>query len=463
MTETFTYRYGGASVLAMAGRPELALSTWAPDRDRADADGAGGAGLFVDGWVVRADVVAAGLLAVAGVAGSRYYEPPNMIARRIAAADPVVTYDGAWLRFESLSQCAGVHARFDVDAAGLDLVQAATGTTNVDVNPPLAAALALVGPSEPMRLQVGRDRLVVELLSGPRVEKKVPLPDRWVRGLGESQVQVRAMEPRIDLQGPLIRSLAHDLPRAGRRAVHVEGAPRGLRLSSRPGRSSVALSGPDRLRALLPLLRLAERLVVHAPAAGDGGPTASAWELWLPSGRLTLTVSAEPSRGFSGEGGLLASLAVAAPDDPAAALDALAARPLSSVADVARHAGLPVDGAARALDVLAASGRVGYDAGWQGFFQRHLPFGAALERLNPRLAASQVLLDAAAVSFDGGDGRRAVVSSGDHHQVVLLGPAGGVDGASCSCPWYARHTGGRGPCKHVLAAARAYRRQASGG
>ena len=32
------------------------------------------------------------------------------------------------------------------------------------------------------------------------------------------------------------------------------------------------------------------------------------------------------------------------------------------------------------------------------------------------------------------------------HRVVLSG-----DTATCSCPWYAKHQGQRGPCKHVLA------------
>jgi len=46
------------------------------------------------GLVEPAHVVAAGLLAVARVAGTRYYTPGSMVAARINAADPVVTADG---------------------------------------------------------------------------------------------------------------------------------------------------------------------------------------------------------------------------------------------------------------------------------------------------------------------------------------------------------------------------------
>jgi uncharacterized Zn finger protein len=39
--------------------------------------------------------------------------------------------------------------------------------------------------------------------------------------------------------------------------------------------------------------------------------------------------------------------------------------------------------------------------------------------------------------------------SGDHR--VTFGPSGaGQD--TCTCPWWGKHQGTRGPCKHVLAA-----------
>ncbi len=385
-----------------------------------------------------------------------------MVARRIAAADPIVTFDGGWLRFESLSQCGGVHARLDVDASGLELARGETGTTNVDVNPPLASALAQVVPGEPMRLSVGRDEVRVELLDGVLVEKRVSLPERWVRGLGESQVQVRAMEPRVELRGPPVRSVARDVPRAGRGVVYVEAAARGLRLTSRPGRLPVALSGADRMAPLLPLLRFADRLVIHAADEVAGGAS-SAWEVALPTARFTLTVSADPSRGFSGEGGLLAALADDELDDSDSVLEVLGRRPVSSMSRIARVAGLSTDRARRAVDVLSASGLIGFDVGEQGSFRRRLPYGAALERLNPRLASSRALLDAGALSLDASDDLRVRVASGDHHHQVRLGPGGSVSGAWCTCRWYARTGGARGPCKHVLAAAQFRKRRDADG
>ena len=39
-----------------------------------------------------------------------------------------------------------------------------------------------------------------------------------------------------------------------------------------------------------------------------------------------------------------------------------------------------------------------------------------------------------------------VRGSGVEHRVRLS-----AEGARCTCPWWAKHHGDRGPCKHVLA------------
>jgi hypothetical protein len=115
--------------------------------------------------------------------------------------DPVVTAGGQQLRFEALSQCCGVHGRLDVLPAGLDGELYTRGTTNVDVDPELYTALSRVGEGDPLRLVVGPDHLAVTTLDGQVVEKRVPLPARWLRGLAESAVIGAGLEPRIELTG----------------------------------------------------------------------------------------------------------------------------------------------------------------------------------------------------------------------------------------------------------------------
>ena len=64
-----------------------------------------------------------------------------MVAQILRAADPVVTLDGERLRVESFSQCCGVYARADFLPDFLVADAIGKGTTNVDFNPPMRAAL----------------------------------------------------------------------------------------------------------------------------------------------------------------------------------------------------------------------------------------------------------------------------------------------------------------------------------
>jgi hypothetical protein len=75
---------------------------------------------FFTGLLGEPRQTAQALLVVGEVARTRYYEPPNMVAARIAAADPVVTSNLDRLRFESFSACAGVYARLDLEPGVLD-------------------------------------------------------------------------------------------------------------------------------------------------------------------------------------------------------------------------------------------------------------------------------------------------------------------------------------------------------
>lgn len=132
---------------------------------------------FFSGVLTRPEAAARGLLAVAAVARTRYFRP-----QLAALRDPVVTCDGQRLRFESFSACGGVHARLDVLPGALDGEVFDRGTTNVDVNDPLREALARVRGGDPLHLSVGADELTVTTADGAVLEKKVPLPERWLRG-----------------------------------------------------------------------------------------------------------------------------------------------------------------------------------------------------------------------------------------------------------------------------------------
>ena len=398
---------------------------------------------FFAGFLAAPQIAARGLLAVADVAAARYHQ-----RTRPGSLDPVVTGNGDRLRFESFSGCGGVYARLDVLDGGLGGAETGHGTTNVDVNDPLREALSRMSGTDPMYLRVGPEEMAVTTLGGSVVEKKVPLPDRWLRGFAEAQVASARFDLRAELTGAEAVRFLRGLPRSqsrGRAPLWVVQAGRTLRPTTRPGPGAVCLPGPDRLMALERVLRFATGLRVYGPVP-DGLASASAWEMTLPGMRLTLTLSPDPSRGFSGEGGVLEALAT---DDAAADAELIAVllawEPRIDPADLAEQSGLTADRVRAALTRLGTAGRVGYDVADAAYFHRELPYDAdRAERHNPRLVAARRLVAEDAVSVDG-DG--VTVVSGERRYRVRES-----DGAlSCTCTWWAEHRGRRGPCKHALA------------
>ena len=208
----------------------------------------------------------------------------------------------------------------------------------------------------------------------------------------------------------------------------------------------------------------------------------SACVVGLPGARLTLMLTPEPRRGFSGEGGLLERLAelpegesdgAGAPHgDAALLLEHLAWDPQIDPAWLGLVTGLGADRVAAGLAALASSGRVGFDLAEQAYFHRELPYDARrVRRDNPRLVAARRLVAEGAVRAE--DGAWLVRSSRDGVYRVTTarrsaapggqtgddGQAGDVAraqaraaGGSCTCEWWLRYLGQRGPCKHVLAA-----------
>ncbi|WP_149181530.1 SWIM zinc finger family protein [Streptomyces sp. TRM49041] len=401
---------------------------------------------FFSGFLTAPQTAARGLLAVADVAAARYYQ-----RLRPGSLDPVVTGNGDRLRFESFSGCNGVYARLDVLREGLDGADTGHGTANVDVNNPLREALSRLTGEDPLHLRVGPEELAVTTLGGSVVEKKVPLPDRWLRGFAEAQVASAGFDLRAELPAAeavrFLRSLPRGTGASARVPMWVVPAGRTLRRTTRPVPGAVCLAGPDRLAALQRVLRHAMALRVYGPVADRAGASASsAWEVVLPGMRLTLTLSPDPSRGFSGEGGVLEALATEdAARDAELVSVLLAWEPRIDPAGLAAQAGLPVERVRAALTRLGSAGRVGYDVADAAYFHRELPYDAdRVERHNPRLVAARELVSSGAVELAGD---LATVASGQRSYQVR--ESGGM--LTCTCQWWADHRGGRGPCKHALA------------
>jgi hypothetical protein len=437
-----TYAYAQPS--ALSHRPEgdtLLLAAYAENAPTS------GAACFFQGQLRDSWLVARGLTTLAKVVASRF------VPQSAALRDPIVTAGAGQLRFEAFSSCNGVYARFDLGPAALDGEFVQSGTTNVDFNEPMVNALSRIARAEPVRLSVGQQEVTLERAAGKVTERKVTLPERWIKGLTAAQGYLAQMDEKLRLTRVQAAHLLQTLP-TGTARTDTYLVLRGARPSFAPvgGPGAVRVGGAQRLRLLDGLLPLSQAVRVYATPDGQ----ASAVVLELGGGHeFLLALSAEVNRGFSGEGNQLEAM-----------LDELPAEWLAGANNLFRGNetfnptlfGLAHDLAPATVERLCASlsamGLLGFNLSQNQYFYRRLPFKTdRILKLNPRLKNARALLDNAddvqLVGVGNGGRTEARVRGTDVWHTVLVG---GTEPPRCTCQWFSSHQGQRGVCKHILAA-----------
>lgn len=435
-TADHIFRYGRPS--AIDPRPSGPTLALASDTEAAD----GAPRQFLAARLLAPDITAKGLRGVSDIVGARFYVPPAMLAKILRLADPVATVSPGTVRFEGFSACCSTYARMDLGDGALDAQVRRNGTTNVDFGPELRAALATVTPGTTMDLAISAEAVDVTRDGARVVERKVPLPLRWVKGFAQVQVVLANMRPAFSLSRVAAQRFLRALPRG--KSDHVQWvALRGgaAHVTPRESAASIPLRGSERLRVLEPMVAQSNALdVFHDPLTGATG-----WVLDFGTQRFCLVLNAEPWRGFSGDGGLLSRIAASDGSATTRIRAWLNWQDAISGPDLATATGLDPETISGALAELAALGLLGYDLKQESYFHRVLPFDLnEIAALNPRLGAAEALVEAGAVTLQG---EAAQVTSSDVvHQVTRDG-----ERWRCTCPWYAKNGAQRGPCKHILA------------
>jgi len=382
-------------------------------------------------------------LVLAHVVRTRFYTPPGLLQRLIAQRDPVITCGGGMLRLEAFSACGGVYARLDLRAEAFDADRMEPGTSNVDFNSTMRAALAKLSDGERAMLEVSAEGFTLTSESAePAFERRVQLPIRWMKGFVEVQAHQTRMERRFQMCGVVGQRFLRELPRQ-RTAQPVWITPwnRSMRLSHTRMDGGILAGGIERLRILGEVARHATEIEVYS--AGDG---ATAWQLETGDARLFLVLSPEASLGFSGEGQVLNSLSTKSSVTPRLRGLLRWQRDLRACALADELQASEADVTA-ALAELGTSGLVGYDLAEGAYFHRELPFDMShVERLHPRLRAARELARTGAVEIN----EKGAWVRGREADYYVRRDTGGE--WRCSCPWASRHGDSRGPCKHIIAA-----------
>ena len=437
-TLDFTYQYAFPSGVepSEGGKPRLSLATSSPDHAQP---------YFFEGRIRQPRLMGEMLLALSAVVRTHFFLP------RPALLDPVLTSNENLLRLEGFSGCCGVYARVDLQESAFDGKCLGRGTTNVDFNAPMRNALLRLRDIEDVHFAVGADEVMLSKGTEKTVEKKVKLPLRWIKGFSEVQAYQPRLEQKMEVSAAEALRFVRMLPKAAKPklpsyAVSVAGS---IRLSQRPQKGAVTLLGTHRVKVIEPLLARAKTLKVWA----DGDSGASAWEVCYTTGSFFLMISPEVFRGFSGEGQILSALAKPPSDLVIAKVRAsLKWQSQLNTGRLASELGLEESDVETALAVLGSRGLAGFDVNARQYFHRELPFDLErVEDMQPRLSNAHKLVAGGMVTRVAGTDPSvtifAVQGTGTVHRVRLSSEDG-----SCTCPWFSKYQGQRGPCKHVLAA-----------
>lgn len=439
MSETITYQYSQPSTLKKSTlTDELFLAKYSEVQKN-------NAPCFFWGQLTDPYTVARCLLTLSNVVKSSFSLSPFELAM---LKDPIVTAGNEKIRFEGFSHCAGVYARVDILGDGHDGEFLDNGTTNVDFNQPMLAALSNIRRSEKVLLSVGQKEVALHREGEKVVERKVPLPTKWIKGLTSVQMFLAESEKVHSFNRLQALQLFKTIP-PGKPKTDYYLITRGGKPMFSPVKSgdAITVGGVHRLKLIEPLLAIADELRVFPHATMQS----TTWQIYIGAVRFSLSISRDAWRGFSGEGAALESLIEDVPDNWVESLDNYSyANQEFNPTLLAVNEGLDLQKVDNITGRLSAIGLLGYDLDENNFFYRRLPFKLSrIMSLNPRLKDAEKLLQEGKVQITKQQDDKVearVEGSGVHHMVVLNG-----DKAQCTCTWFSKNQGERGICKHILA------------
>lgn len=438
--DTILYQYPSLSRLQRTAQEDrLFLSKYSEIQKNTEAS------CFFWGHLKEPYMTARCLMTLSQVVQSTFHLTAVELSR---LRDPIVTVGNGKLRFEGFSHCAGVYARVDVLPDGLDGEFIENGTTNVDFNQPMIAALSSVRSNDNLLLAVGEKEVSLHKESNKIVERKVPLPTKWIKGLTTVQIFLSEAEEWYTFNKIQTIKLFQGIPKAKVKTDYYLIV-RGGQPMFTPVKSAdaICIGGLHRLRLLDPLLPFADKLKVFP----HPDMQSTTWQLYFGHVRFSISLSRDTYRGFSGEGAVLEALIDDIPGEWVKAMDKYSyANQEFNPTLFAIKQNINLERVDTLTGRLAAMGLLGFDLDDNRFFYRRLPYKPErIMSLNPRIKGAEKLITEGKVRIVSQTDTRVearVEGSGVSHTVVIDN-----ERARCTCAWYSKNQGERGSCKHVLA------------
>ena len=360
------------------------------------------------------------------------------------------------MRAECFSACNGVYARMDLFQSALD-GEILYGTTNVDIGSNLRKSLFNVKQGDRLKFRIGDDgwkalhskNLDGSVLTDIHIQRPVKMPDRWVRALGNCAMLHQNMEYKFHIEGMQAKSFIAMLPAATgkEKSGWLTPTKTGVMLKPKEEKNSVYISGLHRLSALKRIMSNVNAVYFYAP--NDGEPGQMMIEVCMTGANITLSLTAKSYEGYSGEGALLDSLSTPKILECADKIDdILNFESRLDIDKISKSIGIVKNDMNDAMELLAVSGKLGFDVRDRAFFHRELPDDPdRVLKDNPRLVGAKKLVE----DTEYIDDNIWHVKSGDTTYRVIYPTDENLENAKCTCTWYLKHQNDRGPCKHILA------------
>ncbi|MGD9505832.1 MAG: SWIM zinc finger family protein [Syntrophobacteraceae bacterium] len=416
--------------------------------------------------------------------------------------DPIITVHPDRIFFEAFSGDQSVYAMVVLDPGMFAPEgEVATGTTNIDFTAWLWAALNELRSSRETWLRIGAEGFEVRTAgSGGRFQRKVDVPDDWVRGFLQvtgamAMPGMRLTVRPVDLLAA-IRFLRYTKAKLSPRALRYECTPgEDARIVLEPWEHAVRLRGAEhgcveprvirtwgrrRLKLIEPLLPFSTGVDIYLK--GRGLP--SFYAVRLPDMTFVLGLSGWTGQKWTDSGSfdLLGDPAPVSSELIGRVHEELAGRYYASPEELAKVIDLGKESVAsiwRACERLCRQGRAVFDVESRAFRHRELfeepvdearlfPPDARRERAAALLAEGGVTIALCEPqetrkikTFKSPDGpvTRELVyrdwrmegSVGGQRTEVVIGDSGRIIFGTCTCAFFKDNLMGRGPCEHMLA------------
>ena len=408
--------------------------------------------LFFNGEIINPTIISGGLLVLSDIVGTRYFKYVPVDLR-----DPILSAQGDRLRAECFSACNGVYARMDVFQSALD-GDILYGTTNVDIGNNLRKSLLNIRQGDRLKFRIGDEGLKTlhsknldnkSVLTDIVTQRPVKMPDRWIRALGNCAMLHQNMKYKFHVEGMQAKSFIAMLPpvTGKEKSGWLTPTKTGVILKSGEEKNSVYISGLHRLSALKKVMSNVNSIFFYAPENGEPGQMML--EVCMTGANITLSLTAKSYEGYSGEGALLDSLSNPKILEYADKIDnILNFESRLDIDKISKSIGIVKNDMNDAMELLAVSGKLGFDVREGAFFHRELPDDPdRVLKDNPRLVGAKKLVEDTEYIED----NIWHVRSGETTYRVIYPTDENLDNAKCTCTWYLKHQNSRGPCKHILA------------